>query len=166
MPPVCYSLGEEKYRYFQAYGRRTAEIALTYLMAGCVAELRHTKGQVAEAFLVSGSLDMEHAHSIANAWLVPTDGAIKLAKKRARALTGSKMGWSAVCAMADYLLYNGTMTGRTIEEICFNEFGDKRPTYDAWREFWPASIAQLRAGHIPEFSSDVHDEEYLEDLAA
>ncbi len=100
-----------------------------------------------------GLRDMEQAGTVLNAWqLSEVDECAlrELSYGRAVALVRSRQGTAAIKAMADALMERGEIDGVEIGALCRDAYGGRQCAFGAWNRHWPPTIAQLRAGYIPE----------------
>lgn len=123
--------------------------------AGYHAEAHYKRRSIFEGALRGGRDDMRHIMTILDAWeLHVTEDhrhAIDDASEhRARALVRSPQGAEAIRLMADALMARGELSGAQIGALCRRAYGGRECAYGAWLNQWPPTLAQLRAGFIPE----------------
>ena len=99
--------------------------------------------------------DLEHFRAILGAWGLndrSPDGkaAWRFAETRAKALIRSPMGAAAVQSIAEALHQRGELDGEEVAALCRDAYGGRECRFGAWTDHWPPTLAQIRAGHIPE----------------
>jgi hypothetical protein len=67
-----------------------------------------------------------------------------------RALVRSPQGSSAIRVIADALVARGELSGAQIATLCREAYGGRECAFEAWATCWPPTLAQIRAGYIPE----------------
>lgn len=129
------------------------DIDLINCYAGFVAEAHYLHISTNVAMFNGGMPDIEHARMLADAWHLPSEEAKALhdaSQRRAAALVRSPSGSAAIRAMADAIMDGGEIDGNEIAELCRPAYGGRQCEFGAWNRCWPPTLAQLRAGYIPE----------------
>lgn len=135
--------------------RRSVErdIELIECHAGFLAEAHYRHTSPNDAMFTGGLPDMDRAMTILDAWSLTGDARRDEARKagdRASALVRSRLGSAAIKAMADALMEYGDIDGDEIGRLCTIAYGGRACAFGAWSECWPPTLAQIRAGFIPD----------------
>lgn len=133
-----------------AYSR---DVELINCHAGVYAEADFRRRSVGDCMLAGGEGDMRHVRTILDAWGLNTDDCAAVAwaaETRASALVRSRIGSTAIKAIADALMERGEADGEEIAGLCRNAYGGRECPFGAWSSFWPPTLDQIRAGFIPE----------------
>lgn len=129
------------------------DIDLVNCAAGMAAEAAYRRVSGFMVAIGGGDGDMKFARAIREAWF-PDEAdnreAAFLAERRAAALVRSAPGSAAIRAMAAALLDRGEIDGDEIGTLCRGAYGGRECRFGAWNDHWPPTLAQLRAGFIPE----------------
>lgn len=133
------------------------DIELINCLAGPYSEAAYRRVSVVGCLLFGGDGDLSHLRTILEAWGWAKDtpehrDAWQLAGTRASALVRSPMGAAAIRSIAGALLERGEVNGDEVRAMCRAAYGGKECAYGAWSGHWPPTLAQIRAGYIPERS--------------
>ena len=140
----------------EAFDRARAiarDIELINCEAGFYAEARYRRVSAGGCMFEGGMEDMKHFRMVLDAWNLPPEyrrEVSDLAEARASALVRSPMGAAAIRALADRLMEEGEVEGDEIAAVFRQAYGDRQCPYGAWDAHWPPTLAQIRAGFIPE----------------
>lgn len=123
--------------------------------AGYHAEAHYKRKGMFESLLRGGREDARHVMRILDAWepdLMDDElHVIDVAsEERARALVRSPQGAEAIRLMAEPLMARGELSGAQIRALCRRAYGGRECAFGAWLNQWPPTLAQIRAGYIPE----------------
>lgn len=129
------------------------DIELINCLAGIYAEAAYRKMSVQSCMLAGGLGDMDHLQAILDAWRLngeDRDLVTRTAETRASALVRSPQGAAAIRSIADTLIVRGRLSGDQIAARCRTAYGGRQCRFGAWLNRWPPTLAQIRAGFIPE----------------
>lgn len=129
------------------------DIGLILCYAGFYAEAAYRRTSVAGSMLDGGGGDMKGAAAILDAWDLSEAERTAVtwaAERRASALVRSRVGAAAIRDIVAVLLEHGEIDGDRIAELCRAAYGGRECAFGAWTDHWPPTLAQIRAGHIPD----------------
>lgn len=138
---------------FERWREVSRDIELVNCAAGMAAEIAYRRVSGFAVAFGGGDGDIKFSRAIRDAWFADEaehHKAAFLAERRAAALVRSAQGSAAIRAMAAALLDRGEIDGDEIDALCQNAYGGRKCRFGAWNDLWPPTLAQLRAGFIPE----------------
>lgn len=138
---------------FQRDLEMSRDIELINCAAGMAAEAHYRRNSVLACAIGGGDGDLQHTRDILDAWYpdrAERSTVALTAERRASALVRSPQGSAAIRAMADALMDRGEIKGDEIAFLCSQAYGGRACRFGGWAEHWPPTLAQLRAGFIPE----------------
>lgn len=142
--------GEAKVNHHRAISR---DVDLIHCLAGFYAEAHYGRVSPNAAMFAGGMEDMAHIKTVLDAWDLPNSerrALEALAEKRAAALVHSPKGAAAIRTLADALIDRGEVEFEEIGAIFRAAYDGHECRFGAWNAHWPPTLAQLRAGFIPE----------------
>ncbi|MCJ2093982.1 MULTISPECIES: hypothetical protein [unclassified Methylobacterium] len=132
------------------------DVELIHCYAGFHAEAHYQRVDPTAAMLGGGGADMERFSAIMEGWSLDKAARSELEAKVdawTRGLVRSPLGSAAIQAVASALMARGRLSGAQIAILCRQTYGGRECAFEAWATCWPPTMAQIRAGYIPERSA-------------